>query len=107
MTMLFLFVQPVLLQCQELTKMPPKMSCCSSKKCNMPDKKNKDSKDCDRTGACNPFAGCSQAQYTNPSRYFHPENFLIGQPLKKPATLGVIQAGFIVDCWHPPELITV
>jgi hypothetical protein len=118
--LLFLNLQPILVNCQELVKptgnlssAPVKSTCQKTKStCPMAQKKScpkskstkTENKDCDRTASCNPFASCSQCHYlaTNKSLYFNSVAILAKVRLFTPNE--DIQSGFLADCWHPPKL---
>jgi hypothetical protein len=108
--MLFFMLQPVLIQCQASALAecaPPKTSwggnSCGSKAA-LP---KKETKDCERTAPCNPFASCSQCHYVAASKIVYAA--LIAQTDNR---LHLhqgdnITSGFLNDCWHPPELVYV
>jgi hypothetical protein len=102
--MLFFTAQPVLVRCQPVVSDPkPAMSCCA-KTCHKKQEKKADTRDCDRTNACNPFAGCSQCHYIAVSKFFYNGNLSIAYQRNSYAPGENILAGFQPDCWQPPEL---
>ena len=104
--MLFFMVQPFVVNCQAQVKPVSKMTgCCGGESCHKKEKDKKtESKDCDRTNACNPFAGCSGCQYVAGSKFLY-SSINIQTRLKK-ITLASenISSGFSSDCFQPPEL---
>lgn len=107
--MLFFMAQPFLVNCQAQVKPVSKITgCCGGNSCH---KKSKDEKapvkDCDRTNACNPFAGCSQCQYIPTSKFTYPLRTVNSISEKIAISSENIQAGYSNDCWHPPKFILV
>src|SRR5437870_2790589 len=101
--MLFFTAQPMLVQCQPgMPDVKPAKGCCA-KTCNKKQQKKADTRDCNRTDACNPFAGCSQCQYIIASKFFYNTNLSIAARQNSYAPSEHILAGFQPDCWQPPE----
>jgi hypothetical protein len=108
--MLFFMLQPVLIQCQVYALAecaPPKTGCggnsCSSKAA-VP---KKETKDCERTAPCNPFASCSQCHYVAASRIIYAATAAQMTNRLNSHQGDNITSGFLNDCWHPPELVHV
>jgi hypothetical protein len=102
--MLFFTAQPVLVQCQPVMRDPKPVSNCCGKTCNKKQEKKPDTRDCNRTDACNPFAGCSQCHYIAASKFFYNSGLSIAGQRNSYAPGENILAGFQPDCWQPPEL---
>jgi hypothetical protein len=105
---LFFMAQPILVNCQLQHKesIPAMKNCCGGKACHKNENnKKQESKDCDRTNACNPFAGCSGCQYIAASKYFYSP--ISAENISATMIKGTenIQPGFSNDCWNPPKLI--
>jgi hypothetical protein len=102
--LLFFTAQPVLLRCQPaIPDAKPARNCCA-KTCNKKQEKKADTRDCNQTDACNPFAGCSQCHYIAVSKFFYNSNLSITYQRNSYAPGEDILAGFQPDCWQPPEL---
>ena len=117
--LLFLNLQPILVNCQGLVKpggtlsCPPVKSTCqkTANSCSMSKKKtcpksrseNPKNKDCDRTAGCNPFASCSQCHYIVTNRSLYLNSIILLTKVRLSSLNEDIQAGFLADCWHPPE----
>ncbi len=103
--MLFLTVQPLIVNCQLQIKEPAHTPrCCGDKSC---DKKRAEQrtgkKDCEGTSAGNPFAFCSQCQYTA-VRLITYAGIIDKNSTTKTAIINEnIESGFKADCWHPPK----
>jgi|GEM_PF-3818151 len=100
--LLFFTAQPLLLRCQMIAELKPAKNCCG-RSCGKKQEEKPAGRDCNRTDACNPFAGCGQCQYTVASKYFYSP---VVPAVLKPASVsagGDIETGFQSDCWHPPE----
>ena len=111
-TLLFLMVQPMLINCQTQVKATVAMSgCIKNKGCHKAKKtENKacdKTKDCDKTNACNPFASCSQCQYTVVSKFFYAGSIVQILKNKLPSQNNNIESGFINDFWQPPEWVPI
>ena len=108
--LLFLMAQPILVNCQvkHQESKPAAAGCCGGKSCSKKQKEKKEeSKDCDRTNACNPFAGCSGCQYVAASKYFYSPMSSENVSARMITGAENIQPGFSNDCWNPPRLILV
>jgi hypothetical protein len=107
---LFFTVQPILLCCQLETKVVEEMACCSSEEEQCPIATTKGCKQEDNpcnssSNTCNPFASCSQSIYIAGSKFNWP-----GTPLKDITQQPIrfnekIAAGFMANCWQPPEMV--
>lgn len=100
--MLFLVLQPLLVTCQAVRENPA--GCCYAKNCNRKEKSQTPvSKKCDDGIACNPFASCSQAQFITVTGMSFMETVPVGnkQAIRHQHENAI--AGFIADCFHPPE----
>ncbi len=111
--MLFLMAQPLLIECQAMVKVEPepvKEGCCAKtcQKTKKPADKScsSKSKECDRTNTCNPFASCSQSQYTVTSRYIYAGDQILAASKRSYPTNENIVSGFRNDCWQPPEPVS-
>ncbi len=107
--MLFFMAQPFVVNCQAQIKTVSQITgCCGGKSCHKKEKDQKtEGKDCDRTNACNPFAGCSSCQYIAVSKFFYASmSTQAGITKEIPAPENITQ-GFSNDCFHPPERIFV
>lgn len=85
---------------------PERSGCCDGNTCHKKEKNKKtENKDCDRTNACNPFAGCSLCHYTAASKYLYAASS-VQKPIKK-ITLSseAVHSGFTADCWNPPKSV--
>jgi hypothetical protein len=107
--MLFLVAQPLLVNCQLRAQLKAPKTCCAKsmhKGCDKKDtKKKSESKDCDRTTGCNPFAGCSQCQYITVSKFFYSSGFEQISAKRIPSLNEKTQSGYGTNCWQPPELV--
>ncbi len=104
--MLFFMAQPLLVNCQAQLQRVSKMTgCCGGKSCHKKEVQDKKTpvKDCDRTNACNPFAGCSQCQYIPTSKFTYPLHPINAVSEKMAISSENIQTGYSNDCWHPPK----
>jgi len=103
--MLFFTAQPFLVRCQPMAQKPAnEMACCGGKSCHKKEMPQKaENKNCDGSNSCNPFAGCSQCQYTTLSATIRIEMIELIDPNKGIIHHEALQSGFLSDCWHPPE----
>jgi hypothetical protein len=102
--MLFLMVQPLVVECVAATK-PPEQQC-KLKRCVpvKPTCPKEDNKECERSTSCNPFASCSQCHFVNASKFLYAP--AMGMLVNKTVISHneKVAAGFMNDCWHPPEV---
>jgi hypothetical protein len=103
--MLFLMAQPLVVECVAASaqKAEP-VSCKRNQRCPMkPTCPREDNKECERSTGCNPFASCSQCHFVNASKFLYApaSGIAIDDNIIQPGEKVV--AGFINDCWHPPE----
>jgi hypothetical protein len=104
--MLFLNLQPLLVNCQMRVVTPEiRTTCNGSRCCSEKETEDTEKKSEEHSEGCNPFAGCSQCQYLASYKIIN---------LPKPAPVAKtrlftasedLQQGFITDCWHPPESV--
>jgi hypothetical protein len=104
---LFFVAQPYIVRCQQdlIAANEAKQAECCSRSC---DKKqateNPQTKDCDKTNSCNPFAGCSGCQYLPTTRFQYKSLAAAADKLRSPSFSENTAAGFITNCWNPPEM---
>jgi hypothetical protein len=101
--MLFLVVQPLVIECVAATKSPEQQ--CKIKRCvpAKPACPKEDNKECERSTACNPFASCSQCHFVNASKFLYAPGVGIAENSITSSHDEKVTAGFMNDCWHPPE----
>jgi hypothetical protein len=105
--MLFLMAQPILINCQEkmiscaVVTSIAGGKCCAAK----PEKEGKRSKSSDPLDECNPFASCSQCQFTAVTRIIY-HTTSVTESARRIIPLDEFWCSeYSGECWHPPESV--
>lgn len=107
--MLFLIVQPIVVECVAASSAEPAKAACKMKRscpmkpaCTEEDENNNE---CERSASCNPFASCSQCHFVNASKFLYAPAMGMVRDSRTIMAGEKLVAGFIADCWQPPEFV--